>query len=269
MKEISYKAFTLVEMLIVMGILVILIVIGTSTGRYAIDRSNEIEHKNGATQLYQAAQSFYTDNEVFPESQAADGTPISIERMTAEGGSLKNYLDLGIFNGGSEATYYYATNTSRQAVLICVTLGGIDDELKKGILCVGNGFGDPTMEDGFGVISKEKILPTEDESLYLTIIGKDDKSNWDGRAWAPIEDDEEYDPCAPCDPTEDTECLDGRPAYCDTEDDADDGADETLEPIIRDIPSPVIPGSPDDPCSPSCVPDKDTECLDVLDPACM
>ena len=113
MKEISYKAFTLVEMLIVMGILVILIVIGVSTGRYAIDSSNEVEHKNGATQLYQAAQSFYTDNGVFPESQAADGTPISIERMTAEGGSLKNYLDLGIFNGGSEATYYYSTNTSK------------------------------------------------------------------------------------------------------------------------------------------------------------
>lgn len=265
MKKKSYKAFTLVEMLIVMGVLVILIVVGVAAGRFSIDKSNEIAHKNGATQLYQAAQSFYTDNGVFPDGSQPDGTPISIEQMTAEGGSLKNYLDLGLFNGGSEATYYYSTNTSKQAVLICVTLGGIDDELQKGIICVGNGFGDPTMGEGFGTITKEKYLPVEDPASYELIKKAKTRSNWDGRTWTPIKEEPTYDPCAPCDPTKDTNCIDGRPSYCDT----DDGTDKTLEPIVKDIPSPVIPGSPDDPCSPSCVPDKDTECLDVNSPACM
>lgn len=260
-----YKAFTLTEMLIVMGVLVILIVVGVAAGRFSIDKSNEIAHKNGATQLYQAAQSFYTDNGVFPDGNTTDGTPISIEQMTADGGSLKNYLDLGLFNGGSEATYYYSTNTSKQAVLICVTLGGIDDELKKGIICVGNGFGDPTMGEGFGTITKEKYLPVEDPASYELIKKAKTRSNWDGRTWTPIKEEPTYDPCAPCDPTKNTNCIDGRPSYCDT----DDGTDKTLEPIVKDIPSPVIPGSPDDPCSPSCVSDKDTECLDVNSPACM
>ena len=66
MKRATYKAFTLIEMLIVMGILVILMVVGVAAGRFAIDRANQIAHQNGATQLYQALQSHFTDYGRFP-----------------------------------------------------------------------------------------------------------------------------------------------------------------------------------------------------------
>ncbi|NLB12299.1 hypothetical protein GX830_02930, partial [Candidatus Dojkabacteria bacterium] len=57
----SYKAFTFVEMLIVMGILIILMVIGIAAGRYAINRANRVAHQNAADQLYQTLQAYYTE----------------------------------------------------------------------------------------------------------------------------------------------------------------------------------------------------------------
>ncbi|MGI6443468.1 MAG: type II secretion system protein [Candidatus Dojkabacteria bacterium] len=131
----SYKAFTLIEMLIVMGILIILMAVGVAAGRFAIDRANEISHKNGATQLYQALQAYYTDNLKFPEAGSNFAT------MLGTDGALVDYLDMGSFKGGTNASYYYLVATDRQSTVVCVTLGGEDDDADKGIVCVGNGFG--------------------------------------------------------------------------------------------------------------------------------
>jgi len=95
----SYKAFTFVEMLIVMGILIILMVIGIAAGRYAINRANRVAHQNAADQIYQTLQAYYTENRQFPEAEL-------LEDMLSEGGTLYEYTE-GDFNGGAPATYHY------------------------------------------------------------------------------------------------------------------------------------------------------------------
>lgn len=139
MNKRSYKAFTLIEMLIVMGILIILMAVGVAAGRFAIDRANEISHKNGATQLYQALQAYYTDNLKFPGTPNGGASP-NFEQMLRTDGILVQYLDMGSFKGGSDATYYYFVDGQLQSVIVCVTLGGLQDSGNKGITCVGNGF---------------------------------------------------------------------------------------------------------------------------------
>jgi type II secretory pathway pseudopilin PulG len=129
------KAFTLVEMLIVMGIIIILMAVGIASGRFAIRRANKIEHQNAAEQIYQAAQSYYSDNREYPD-QATPGDLI----MGADSeNSLAEYID--DFDGGSEATYAYAVDGTGQEVLICVTYGGVGDTNELGMYCTGNAIG--------------------------------------------------------------------------------------------------------------------------------
>ena len=53
----KYKGFTLVEMLIVMGIIIILMVVGITAGRFAINRANDAAHRNAADQIYTSPSS--------------------------------------------------------------------------------------------------------------------------------------------------------------------------------------------------------------------
>lgn len=144
MVEIKYKAFTLVEMLIVMGILIILMAVGIVAGRFAINRANDISHKNAADQIYTALQSYYTDHREFVDG---DNTPAE---LITDDNLLGSYMDNGAFQGGTAATYYYIVSDNHQIVLICVSKGGIEDDKELGIYCNGNGFG--------GTLSKENIL---------------------------------------------------------------------------------------------------------------
>lgn len=186
MKRSTYKAFTLIEMLIVMGILVILMVVGVAAGRFAIDRANQIAHQNGATQLYQALQSHFTDYGKFP-----DGTR-TLEAMTEDTsnveGALGKYLDMGSFKGGSEAEYTYFVNETQQSVVVCVTLGGYADTTKKGISCVGNGFNDPDLDyDNTGApITKEFHDAQTADSEYKGILAAANASKWNGKAWGNV-----------------------------------------------------------------------------------
>ena len=189
MNRSTYKAFTLIEMLIVMGILVILMVVGVAAGRFAIDRANQIAHQNGATQLYQALQSHFTDYGKFP-----DGTR-NLEAMTEDTsnveGALGKYLDMGSFKGGSEAEYTYFVNETQQSVVVCVTLGGIGDVTEKGITCVGNGFGDPDLTyDGSNPITVE-YHPFDSTGVIQTeYVGiRDYETNisvWNGKTWGTV-----------------------------------------------------------------------------------
>ena len=188
MKRATYKAFTLIEMLIVMGILVILMVVGVAAGRFAIDRANQIAHQNGATQLYQALQSHFTDYGKFPTNTA------TLAEMTMNTDNVENalgkYLDMGSFKGGSEADYSYYVNSTKQAVVVCVTLGGAGDETNKGISCVGNGF-NLTGEEAVGqggqafTISKEFYEADDNDAEYIAIRDADN-SFWNGDAWGTV-----------------------------------------------------------------------------------
>jgi len=159
----AYKAFTLIEMLIVMGILIILMVVGVAAGRFAINRANEIANRNGATQLYQAMQGHYTDYGKFPQIGATGGPATLSAVITGESGpnTIGQYLDMGSF-GGKDATYIYLVNTELQSMLICVTLGGVDDAGDKGIVCAGNGFSDNTI----GVSIATDKIETTDATVY-------------------------------------------------------------------------------------------------------
>jgi len=180
----KYKAFTLVEMLIVMGVLIVLISIGVMVGRFAIQKAQDVKHINAAKVLYTALVKYKNINGAYPPLGTCSGC---IEREffayalgyngTPDNYILKEYADEGsIFEGGSDATYYYAVDSIDQRfVVVCVSLGGIDDESERGFYCTG---------DGIGVLPE--ISPVTDTEIGaqsagdpLAIIVKSmDNSDW-------------------------------------------------------------------------------------------
>lgn len=199
----TYKAFTLIEMLIVMGILIILMVIGVAAGRFAINRANDIAHQNGANQIYQALQAYFTDNGKFPSNSGVGQlNTLNIATMVKDVNMLGKYLDMGSFKGGSEADYTYYVNGNRQAVLVCVTLGGLQDVTRKGLSCVGNGFKDSSMlpatmqnldvdkievDSAGGVTNKVATGATSTADLkliYDAVLQDTNRSTWCGKTWS-------------------------------------------------------------------------------------
>ena len=192
MRKRSYKAFTFVEMLIVMGILIILMVIGIAAGRFTINRANRVAHQNAADQVYQTLQAYYTENRQFPEKNTLDKMLSGTGGGSQDDGVLFEYTE-GDFKGGAPATYYYFVQEEaagvRQAVLVCVTLGGYEDELKRGIYCAGNGFNDDDVKVGSadaGSLSHDFIEEETYESAtndYYDLILKAEGADWNGNGW--------------------------------------------------------------------------------------
>ena len=152
--RIKYSAFTLVEMLIVMGIIIILMVVGVTAGRFAINRANDVAHRNAADQIYTSLQAYYTDFREYPSEDSEDiceGGCTIAELVGNEDtpGELVPYIDHASFNGGSNASYFYGVggDGGNQAVLVCVTLRGVAEENSTKedgeIYCSGNGIGVP------------------------------------------------------------------------------------------------------------------------------
>lgn len=184
MRKTLYEAFTLVEMLIVMGILIILMAVGITAGRFAINRANDVAHQNAVDQIYTALQAYYTDNREFPSASACgtDGVTACSDLGTlVSEGELSKYLDEGTFNGGTEATFVYLVDQG-QSALVCVTLGGTGDAKSRGVYCNGNGFNDST---GLGVEVTNKEVKTTD-TVYTTLgtlSNADLSGDWNGSAW--------------------------------------------------------------------------------------
>lgn len=170
-----YKGFTLVEMLIVMGILAILMVLGITVGRFAIQRANRIAHQGAVNQIDQAMQAYYTVNRRYP-SQSNCSTMSTL--VTNKANCLGDYIEGG-WDGGSEASYYYATDDISQSFLVCVSLGGLNDELGQGFYCSGNNWGDSAASTG-NVATKdvEADSPGANDIKSFPV-----KGNWDGSAW--------------------------------------------------------------------------------------
>jgi prepilin-type N-terminal cleavage/methylation domain-containing protein len=155
MNRVRYSGFTLIEMLVVMGILVILMTMGIAAARFAIERANRIQHASAVDQLYQGFQAYFTDNREYPGITEFG----NFGEALVDEGVLAKYIDTNSFEGGSDATYYYATDTTKQFILICVTLGGHSDVQEKGAYCNGNGFG---------------LLPSESNSINAKDISGED-----------------------------------------------------------------------------------------------
>lgn len=180
----KYKAFTLVELLIVMGVLVILMVIGITVGRYAILTAQDTHHKDAARVLYSTLLKYKQDNGKFPELGICSSC-IEKEMFayalgyngTEKDHILKSYIaEDGIFDGGSNATYYYTVDQyDQQFILVCVSLGGIDDEMERGFFCTGN---------GFGLLPEDNPIPHNDIGSqvsgdpYAIVVKSMDQSDW-------------------------------------------------------------------------------------------
>ncbi len=182
----KYTAFTLIEMLIVMGIIMILIGVGIAGSRWAIQRADRIEHENAAENLYSALVKYRNEEGYFP-LLGSGGTRIEEEFFAyalgyrGDNPVLSEYFNEGEFEGGSDATYYYAVDdTDGQVCIVCVSLGGIDDEGDKGFYCTGNGIG--YLPAGNTQITKQDI--PADDSLS-TIVKSLDDSDWtNGKGFA-------------------------------------------------------------------------------------
>lgn len=158
------SAFTLVEMLLVMAVLIILMGIGVMGGRMIINRANEIKNRDSLGQLNKAALQYYGDNGgVFP-SLATPDEVIST-------GELSTYLEELSF--GSDSTVYYFVSEDRTKFLFCSTTNGFYDANDDvGVLCEGSGFG----VDLSGVTINTPTLSKEQASGWLS--SWEYKSNW-------------------------------------------------------------------------------------------
>jgi type II secretory pathway pseudopilin PulG len=170
----NFKAFTLVEMLIVMGIIIILMAVGIASGRFAIRRANKIEHQNAAEQIYQGLQSYYADNREYPDDTTPEGL------ITTD---LAEYID--DFDGGSEATYYYDVDGTNQIILVCVTYGGILDENELGAYCTGNGINSSDVSPA-SLTSRDleytDVTGTDYANFIAAITVDTNASNWEPAA---------------------------------------------------------------------------------------
>ena len=182
-----FKAFTLVEMLIVMGIIIILMAVGITAGRYAINRANDVAHQNAVDNIYTAVQAYYADNRGYPIPE----TGVAFSDMLDETNSAQDYyigeyLDDGAFDGGTEATYFYDVDDLGQEVIICVSLFGIPaaDTRQGDFYCNGNGFG----SDALGLVSiSEKVINREQTTGTFDVTPMaedfDMQQAWDGDTW--------------------------------------------------------------------------------------
>jgi type II secretory pathway pseudopilin PulG len=180
----KYSGFTLVEMLIVMGILIILMAVGITAGRFAINRANDVAHQNAADQIYTAMQAYYTDHREFPDPTAAapDGISDGFGIAMATGGVLNEYMGDGEFTGGTDATFYYWADDLRQSILVCVSKGGQGDETLRGFYCTGNAFG----AGASGIISKDVAANAAPDGVPGgTVTTFDVTQNWnaDTKTW--------------------------------------------------------------------------------------
>lgn len=172
-------------MLIVMGILILLIAIGVAVGRYAIQRAQNVKHMESAKALYSALVKYKIDHKAYPALGGTCSSCISEEFFayatgyngTSDNYILKPYLDEdGAFDGGMDATYYYAVQeNTQQFVVVCVSLGGVDDERHQGFYCTGDGIGllpesDPITDNNIGSIQSGDPLA----SVVLSL----DNSDW-------------------------------------------------------------------------------------------
>lgn len=190
----KYSGFTLVEMLIVMGIIIILMVVGITAGRFAINRANDVAHKNAVDQAYVSLQAYYTDEREYPMDSVAGvdcaGDPCTFAELVGDAetqGLLVPYIDAFSFDGSSISSYFYGVggDGGNQAVLVCVTLRG-DAAENTGhpdgaIYCAGNGIGVTAMRFEGGTTATVTVAEMEAGDAAWTSFATGG-SNWN-KGW--------------------------------------------------------------------------------------
>lgn len=208
MRNGKYEAFTLIEMLIVMGILIILMVIGIAAGRFALFRAADVAHRNAADQIYEGLQAYFVDNRAFPGANSCGGTeeapaqgPCTVALLMSRNDKLGYFMDLGAFNGGADATFSYFTGNNDQAVLVCVSMRGLAADNvnhdEGAFYCAGNGFDTDQMTDAGGkqIKIQESLITSESDAWQYFATGTaeytavvfDTASDWENQGWTELE----------------------------------------------------------------------------------
>ncbi len=145
MKE--HKAFTLIELLIVMAVIVILMGVGLLGGRFAIKRAHKTEHQAILEDLVKATDMFYVDVGCYPSAVCAgilyfdDGVLGSLMPVYESDYFGGPYIDYDVSeHHGAPATFAYVDeyNSAKGAFYFCV------ENTKDGyVVCAGPGAPEP------------------------------------------------------------------------------------------------------------------------------
>lgn len=180
----KYPAFTLIEILIVMGIIIVLMTVGISLGSLAIKRTQDVYHRDAAKELYSALLRYKGDNGSYPR---LGGCSTCFEEeffayALGYKGDPEDYILLpymeeeGVFDGGADATYYYMVDDyDAQFITVCVSFGGIDDETERGFFCTGDGLGALPESNPIGSV---EIDSQESGDSEAPIVKGLDDSDW-------------------------------------------------------------------------------------------
>jgi prepilin-type N-terminal cleavage/methylation domain-containing protein len=120
MKKRNEKGFTLVELLVVMGIMAVLIGISVAGLGFAMRRSRNIARSAAMSNLDKALQAHYADDQTYPD----DGN--AIDEIIGETGNmtpppLEEYLE-GTWDAGAPGTTFcYRTDNANVKYSICVS----------------------------------------------------------------------------------------------------------------------------------------------------
>ena len=93
MKKTGTRAFTLIELMVVIGIIVILISLAFPVFQSVLERANKVQAKNDLIQIVTAVNAFYTEYGRYPTTATADASATyGPNGSTAENGSMLNEL---------------------------------------------------------------------------------------------------------------------------------------------------------------------------------
>jgi type II secretory pathway pseudopilin PulG len=186
----KYLGFTLIEMLIVMGIIIILMSAGIAGGRFALRRANRIQKQSSVANIEQALWGYYSDYRSFPNRGVGMSQDLSPQELLTSEDYLLEYLDAGEFDGGAEGSFWYFIDPDYfQEFVVCASFGGIDDAMQLGIYCSGNGIGAIAPFDGAEFPPGNVYMPTGvgSDTVYQPLITTytGNKSDWDAetRSW--------------------------------------------------------------------------------------
>ncbi len=116
----QHNAFTLIELLIVMAVIVILMGIGLLGGRFVIKRAHKTEHQAVLAGLVKATEAYNLDNGGYPEIGMNADRFGSITQLTDSYESA-GYLDVDFTTHHGEAgEFYYMPPTSTRSFYFCV-----------------------------------------------------------------------------------------------------------------------------------------------------
>jgi prepilin-type N-terminal cleavage/methylation domain-containing protein len=174
-EEKKMRGFTLVELLVVMAILAVLIALSIAGLGYAMRRSRNVSRLAAVENIVVAMESFYTDNQNYPDTPAAGQTGFRALFGPDQGSgfTLQEYLE-GTFDAPPESHFYVLSDG--QLYTACVnqeTWGGTWDWS-----CQGTGVG----AAGFPVRE-----PTPVDTNILG--GAGNCGEWDGEDWIACDPD--------------------------------------------------------------------------------